>query len=253
MSGTAYHYTDSAETELILTEGEGRSYPRHIHIRHWTIGVVNSGTVTITTDTGTRELKGGEQFLVRPYEPHSLTVAPESSLLVFCFENISVLSLENDALRNVLCRSPSFRGQERLLIKRLAGICSQELFLEKNKRADFLTEGDTILYQSVQAVASLIIKYPEEFTSVEQMARYAGYSQWYFLRAFQKFTGMTPHAFQLLCRLRMLRGMLRADTESAMAAVSAGFSDQSHMHKVFKRHHGMTPGEFRQANFRLEL
>jgi AraC-like DNA-binding protein len=64
---------------------------------------------------------------------------------------------------------------------------------------------------------------------------------------------MTPHAFQLLCRLRLARSMLREDTAGATAAVSAGFADQSHMHKVFKRHHGMTPGEFKNSSFKLEL
>ena len=99
----------------------------------------------------------------------------------------------------------------------------------------------------------LMLAAPDEPLRIDQMAAHAGYSPWHFLRAFQKTTGMTPHAFQLLCRLRLSRSLLRADTAASIAAVSAGFADQSHMHKVFKRHHGMTPGEFKKASVRLEL
>ncbi len=91
MNGIAYYYTDSARTELVLTNGAPRSYPWHMHTQHWTFGAVSSGTVTVTTENGPKKLKGGEQFFIRPYEPHSLAVASKSSLLVFCAENLSFL------------------------------------------------------------------------------------------------------------------------------------------------------------------
>ena len=96
MNGIAYYYTDSARTELILTNGEPRSYPWHMHMQHWTVGVVSSGAVTVTTENGPKKLKGGEQFFIRPYEPHSLAVASKSSLLVFCAENRNIFSSGND-------------------------------------------------------------------------------------------------------------------------------------------------------------
>ena len=252
MNGIAYYYTDSAKIELILSNGEPRSYPWHMHTQHWTVGAVGSGTVTIATEAGPQKLSGGEQFFIRPYELHSLVVAPESSLFVFCFENSNAFSSKNEMFREVVCHSPFLREQGCSLIQQLDTHLESVVSVENN-RINFLEKCDSLLYRSVQAVVSIVLEYPDKFVSIKQMAEYAGYSQWHFLRAFQKFTSMTPHAFQLLCRLRLLRSMLRADTESAVAAASAGFSDQSHMHKVFKRHHGMTPGEFKQASFRLEL
>ena len=111
---------------------------------------------------------------------------------------------------------------------------------------------DAAMTTPVQAVTELLQAQPEEAFSLEHLASVAGYSQWHFLRLFQKETGMTPHAYQMVCRLRLLRELLRADTAASEAAVSAGFTDQSHMHKVFKLHHGLTPKQFRQANFKLE-
>jgi len=204
MRSVEYHYAPSGNIELILTEGQPRSYPWHMHLRHWTAGVVRSGEALLTTRAGSRVLSAGQRFLVRPYEPHSLDVAGDSSLLVLCGE----------------CESQSGNG-------------------------------DTLLDASVRAVRERIEKNPDEPLRLEHMAAYAGYGKWHFLRAFRHAVGMTPHAFQTLCRIRVLRAMLRADTASSLAAVSAGFSDQSHMYKVFRLHHGVTPGEFKRASFKL--
>lgn len=252
MNGIAYYYTDSAKIELILTNGALRRYPWHMHTQHWTVGVVSSGTVTVTTETGLKKLSGGEQFFIRPYEPHSLVVAAESSLSVFCAENRNMFSERKDIFQEIVCRSPSLQKQGGSLIRQL-DTCLESMLSAEKDHTPLLEKCDSFLYRSVQAVVSIVLEDPDKFVSIRQMAAYAGYSQWHFLRAFQKVTSMTPHAFQLLCRLRLLRSMLRADTESAAAAASAGFTDQSHMHKVFKHHHGMTPGQFKRASFRLEL
>ncbi|MDL2266632.1 helix-turn-helix domain-containing protein [Desulfovibrio sp. OttesenSCG-928-G15] len=45
----------------------------------------------------------------------------------------------------------------------------------------------------------------------------------------------------------------RKGTTAAEAAAAAGFSDQSHMQKLFKLHHGLTPRQFKQATIISEL
>ena len=253
MNGTAYYYSDSTAVEFIVTGGQARNYPWHMHTRHWTIGVVGSGTVTLTTKAYSRTLRDGQRFFVSPYEPHSLTIAAGSSLLVFCFGNRDALVTANRLLQERVFPALLSRGQEYPFVTSLALACTTDSFSGQKVFHSSPALPDSLVSRSVQAVILLMQEDPGKFANVEQMAAYAGYSRWHFLRAFQKSTGMTPHAFQLLCRLRLLRGLLRADTASAAAAASAGFSDQSHMHRVFKQHHGMTPGQFKQASFRLEL
>ena len=104
----------------------------------------------------------------------------------------------------------------------------------------------------IQTVCRLLLDDPATPWPLKRLAALAGYSPWHFLRRFRRETGLTPHAFHLLCRLRLARALLRADTAAAEAAVSAGFTDQSHLHKLFRRQHGMTPGQFRRASLRLE-
>lgn len=253
MNHSAYYYTDTADIEFIVVEGQARHYPWHVHARHWTAGFVRSGEVRLATGAGTQKLCGGQRFFIRPYEAHSLSLAPESSLLVFCADRLAVFSTDHDGLQEFFRHIPLFRGQEQPLAHSFALACAEHPSPDADAGRHCWPRTGSLIERSVQAVVLLLRDDPDKLSSVEHMAAYAGYSPWHFLRAFQKSTGMTPHAFQLLCRLRLVRSLLRTDTASATAAVSAGFADQSHMHKAFKRHHGMTPGQFRQASLRLAL
>lgn len=252
MNGVGYYYyTDAEGIEVVLTKGQSRCYPWHMHTRHWTMGVIRQGAVTLTTVKGCQRLRQGQSFCVPPFEAHSLHVEPESSLLVMCFDAQGALLLNEfpeNLLRHIVCLEP----------EEAKGITE---VLTSYKHPDF-KQGfsgrhpcslSSPLECSLREIMRLMLAAPDEPLRIDQMAAHAGYSPWHFLRAFQKTTGMTPHAFQLLCRLRLSRSLLRADTAASIAAVSAGFADQSHMHKVFKRHHGMTPGEFKKASVRLEL
>ncbi len=246
-----YYHTESGDTELVLTRGQARSYPWHVHMRHWTVGVVRSGSALLAVGSAARKLSAGHHFFIRPYEPHRLAVAPESSLIVFCFGAPEVFPAGGPPAP-ILPHGASFlSAEENALIQSALAACQEETARDRG-RPPSPGEDDTVISRSVRAVMSLIMESPDELLSVAKMADYAGYSRWHFLRAFQKVAGLTPHAFQLLCRLRLLRSLLRTETTTAALAVSAGFFDQSHMHRMFKHHHGLTPGEFRQASFRLE-
>lgn len=212
MGESTYYYTEQG-FELVLSTGPAH-YPRHMHAQHWTVGLVRCGGVVLTTRQGTQRLTAGHCFSVPPLEAHSLRVEPRGALLVAC-----VPEPEDPALPEAL--------------------------------SDIPQDAPSPLTLAVRQLVRRMLHSPGDALPLQQMAALSGYSVWYFLRAFHKATGMTPHAFQLLCRLRLSRALLRTDAAAVEAAVSAGFADQSHMHKVFKRHHGMTPGAFRKASIRL--
>ena len=52
---------------------------------------------------------------------------------------------------------------------------------------------------------------------------------------------MTPHAYQVQRRLLLARGWIRAGATLADAAAAGGFSDQSHMTRLFVRAYGLSP------------
>ena len=250
--GTAYHHSASGNIEFVFTDGKARHYPRHVHLRHWTAGIVYGGTVTLTTDTGARDIRSGQHFLVSPMEPHSLDVGPDNSMLAFCFDSVDSFTEGKAILRHFSGNMPFPHGLETMLLRKIRSSCAINPASGRHGFQNFPDKPDSRVNRSVQEVILLLQDNPDRFSDIGQMARYAGYSRWHFLRAFRQFTGFTPHAFQSICRLRHLRGLLRQGSGAALAAAVAGFFDQSHMYKAFKRHHGITPEEFRQASVSLK-
>ena len=71
-----------------------------------------------------------------------------------------------------------------------------------------------------------------------QMSRYA------LIRLFKHYFGLTPHAYQLNRKVNQARKLLKNDGDIAQLAHELEFSDQSHFHRVFKQHTGVTPKQY---------
>jgi AraC-like DNA-binding protein len=80
---------------------------------------------------------------------------------------------------------------------------------------------------------------------LDELARIAFLSPFHLLRVFRKETGITPHAYQIQLRVEKAKRLLRDRFTIAEAAHAAGFFDQAHFSKQFKRYVGVTPGQFR--------
>ncbi|WP_338827183.1 AraC family transcriptional regulator [Bradyrhizobium sp. 27S5] len=65
-----------------------------------------------------------------------------------------------------------------------------------------------------------------------------------FSRMVRRELGVSPHAFRMLSRLNLARQLLRAGEPIAEVAADAGFSDQSHLTRLFRRTFGTTPGVY---------
>lgn len=83
--------------------------------------------------------------------------------------------------------------------------------------------------------------------SLADLARIGERSRHTVLRAFRKATGMTPYAYLLNRRVERARRSLASGARLAETAIECGFFDQSHFTRVFKRHTGVTPGQYRAA------
>jgi AraC family transcriptional regulator len=89
-----------------------------------------------------------------------------------------------------------------------------------------------------------------ERVTLAQVAAAAGVHPVYLAREFRRVHGCTIGEYIRRLRVERARRQLRASDESLAAiAAGAGFSDQSHFSRTFKRLSGMTPASFR-ASFR---
>jgi AraC-like DNA-binding protein len=66
-------------------------------------------------------------------------------------------------------------------------------------------------------------------------------------RAFERATGMTPHGYQRQARIRFAAGLIRGGHPLGGVAAAAGFADQAHLTRSFRRSLGVTPGLYARA------
>ena len=89
-------------------------------------------------------------------------------------------------------------------------------------------------------------RYAEDMPLAE-LARLAGCSPCHLNRIFVRAVGMPPHEYQSLQRVRRVKECLREGRTLAESAAEAGFADQSHMSRCFRKTMGMTPGTFERG------
>jgi AraC-like DNA-binding protein len=79
---------------------------------------------------------------------------------------------------------------------------------------------------------------------LDELAAAAGVGKFRLIRLVRQRTGLAPHALQIAHRIHTARRMLEAGHSIAETATAAGFADQSHLHRHFRRSLGITPGEY---------
>jgi len=82
--------------------------------------------------------------------------------------------------------------------------------------------------------------------SLDDLALAAGMSPFTLLRAFRGETGLPPHAYLNQLRVRHARRLLDGGLAPAVVAAEAGFADQAHLTRHFKRVMGVPPGAYQR-------
>jgi len=83
--------------------------------------------------------------------------------------------------------------------------------------------------------------------TVKELAGIASLSVFQLSRAFRREHATTPYRLVLDLRIQHAMDRLSAGATISETALQAGFADQSHFTRHFKRHTGMTPKRFTRA------
>lgn len=82
---------------------------------------------------------------------------------------------------------------------------------------------------------------------LQHLATAARVTRFQVIRDVKSMTGLTPGAYIRNRRYRLACRLIEQGSPLAEAAAAAGFADQSHLSRVFRRSQGITPGMFRHA------
>jgi AraC-like DNA-binding protein len=98
--------------------------------------------------------------------------------------------------------------------------------------------------RAIRAARQFLDEHAETSVTLRDLGRQTGLTPSHLCRVFRQATGMTPHAYQLQIRVRRAKALLLAGYPIAQAATEAGFWDQAHLTRHFKRTIGVSPGRY---------
>ncbi|MEI2832929.1 AraC family transcriptional regulator [Pseudomonas mosselii] len=237
--------------------GDGRQvcYAAHSH-ESFSIGVITGGRSTYLTGNARHEVAAGTTVLMNPGVVHTCNpVQGEPWSYLMLFVDMPWLLARGFALPSAtLSTSAALYGQ---LLALFAG-----LFEPGNERREAQLEaffkglpqlleadagGQPAGHPRLELAAAFIRAHRLDPLTVEDICAAAGLSRAYLIRAFGKRFGLTPHGYLLDQRVQHARTLLRAGRPIAEVALEAGFADQAHLQRAFKRHLATTPGHYRNG------
>lgn len=259
---------DLGGLELVEAIHPAPRFGRHAHATY-AIGVVSWGANRFRYRGGWHTAPAGELCTVTPDEPHTVEpvaglgfayrcLYPSADLLRGAAEAVS-----HRRVRGTLLLPPVIddAGTAAMVSAIFDAEASGEPRLQRETRlltllarmavrhaAAPVTPRDPPQHASgISRARDHLAGHLAESVSLATLAGIAGIDPFALVRGFSRAYGLPPHAWQVQERVRRAKALLRAGHTPAEAAAEAGFADQSHLTRHFKRLLGFTPGRYRRA------
>ena len=252
-----------------VDDGRKVCYAPHSHV-HWSLGAITAGESTFRYRDDRHHVHAGTLVMMNPNWVHACSAIDDRpwGYLMLYVDTAWLTELRYQAgLLAQLCWHdiPTAVIRER---RWYAGYCRMAACLLDPSRAllDKQTEVveylSTLMYalagQPVQSLArtpanlrelaAYLDAHAAEELSLDDLCERSGYSPGHLIRAFKQHFGFTPHAYLINRRIQLGQRELKRGTPIAEAALNAGFSDQPHFQRTFKRLVAATPNQYRQAS-----
>ncbi|GAA3008303.1 AraC family transcriptional regulator [Streptosporangium longisporum] len=106
---------------------------------------------------------------------------------------------------------------------------------------------EPLALEALSRVRELIVADPVVRHSLAEFEAVSGLDRWTIARQFRAAYGTSPTRFRTMRQLDRARLLMAGGTPPGAAAQAAGFADQSHLTRMFKRAYGLTPARWTAA------
>jgi AraC-like DNA-binding protein len=107
-----------------------------------------------------------------------------------------------------------------------------------------ITSRKTFDYVATERAREFIHSALGRSITLDEMADHAGRDRWALSRDFRLLFGTSPYRYLTMRRLDLVRSLLAQGQSLVDAAMTAGFTDQSHMTRQFRSTYGMPPSRW---------
>lgn len=257
MDWVRYWRAEGLPVEAMHAHFASHVYHRHSH-ETYSFGLTEAGAQAFTCRNGAHVSGAGMVMTFNPDDPHDGRAASDGGFTYrmvhiwpeYFAELISVPALP--LFRDPVLDDPAAAAALRQLFATLTGPSSA---LERQERM-LITARLLARHARSPVAAPLAPRAALDIASRLRSAMHdrqdvdldaAGCSRFAAYRAFRSVYGMAPSDYQRQLRIRLARRLLADGTAPAIAAAEAGFADQAHLTRWFRRYYGVTPGAYQAA------
>lgn len=256
--------------EVLQARFVRQTFARHTH-EVFTVGVVHQGAAAFWNRGAEHVAQDGSVMLINPDEVNTghsfaeggyvhLVLYPSAEQLQMVAAQMTGKSTSRLYFSQSVATSPKvarrLTAAHRLLITPEATQLARETALQDALVCLVSSLGEQKCWPQPlgrePSVAGRVREYLEEHAcenvSLDDLARLTQLSSFHLTRVFGREFGLPPHAYQVQARIRWAQGWLRAGQGLAQVALAAGFNDQSAFSNQFKRHVGVTPGQYARSS-----
>ena len=248
----------------IVSDGREVHYDKHSHDA-FSVGAITSGRSMYWTEQQTQEINCGTVVLMNVGDVHACNPVHNSpwSYIMFYVDAGWLMRLQADLgfeVHGSMQRFDTLVSQVPALFNALTvlyDVCtdaSNDVLLKQTAIFDFFI----LLHQTLKVVpelrlkenpklkkaADFIAQHCTENLSLDDICVASGLSPSYLVRAFKQQYGMTPHAYMVNRRILFAQQQLKTGQAIADVALAAGFADQAHFQRIFKRFVAATPRQY---------
>jgi len=260
-----YWRADGLPVEAMHAHFTSHVYHRHSH-ETYSFGVTESGAQAFTCRNDSHVSGAGMVMTFNPDDPHDGHAASDGGFtyrMVHVWPGFFASVLGEGSARSLplfrdpVIDDPAAAAALRRLFGAISGPASS---LERQERmiatAGLLARHATGRAPVVELaggarVAAQLRSVIHDLTvadlTLDELAAAAGCSRYAAYRAFTSAYGLAPSDYQRQLRIRRARRLLADGTPPAEAAAAAGFADQPHLTRWFRRYYGITPAAYRNA------
>lgn len=221
----------------------------HSHSNVYEIELIISGSETAVIGGKTYNLEGKDVVIIPPEIMHQET--PEKSFSAIAliakdlpFKDVTIVHDNDNSILTLFELLHKVMTEKDETYANIADsltdmIC---LFIKKNMsyKHTFTAELQNKLYENISN---------PDFSISDEILR-MGFNLDYFRRCFKEDYNMTPHDYLTNMRIDLAKKVMRANLRLSIEEVSfiAGFNDSFYFSKVFKKHTGLTPRDYRKKH-----
>jgi AraC-like DNA-binding protein len=257
-----YWRADGVPVEAMHAHFTSHVYHRHSH-ESYSFGVTETGAQAFTCRHGRHVSASGMVMAFNPDDPHDGHAAVDGG---FTYRMVHIwpeflASLTGTPLplfRSPVIEDPAMAASVRRLHRVLTGPGAETSELERYERlagtARLLVRHASGREPTRRGAGRLVAARIRELIqdsagevgggelTADDLAAAAGCSRYAAYRAFRQAYGLSPSDYQRQLRVRTARRLLSAGAAPAEVAADAGFADQAHLTRWFRRYYGVTPG-----------